>query len=121
MKAQFKNTDYSGTELTLGKKYDVIDVECKKKHEVARILIQNDEGHEKWYEADDFIFHAEATMHMEAALDAAMSATMPVLKEQPTIIITTGNALDAQKMLKSQFEEMIEKEIWKKGGLMYGA
>lgn len=47
MKAEFKDTKYSGTELTLGKKYNVIDVECRKKHEVARILIQNDEGNEK--------------------------------------------------------------------------
>ena len=121
MKAEFKDPKYSGTELTLGKKYNVIDVECRKKHEVARILIQNDEGNEKWYEAEDFIFHAEATMFAEAAFDAAASVAMPVLAEQPTIIITTGNALDAQKMLKSQFEEMVEKEIWKKGGLMYGA
>lgn len=120
MKAEFKNTSYSGTELTLGKKYDVIDVECKK-HEVTKILIQNDEGHEKWYEAGDFIFHAEATMHMEAAFDAAASAAMPVLKEQPKIIITTGNALDIQKQPKRQFEEDVMNEIWKKGGLMYGA
>ena len=121
MKAQFKNKKCSGTELTLGKMYDVIDVECRKKHEVARILIQNDEGSEKWYEADDFMLYAEATMHMEAAIDAAMSAAMPVLAEKPTIIITTGNALDMQDQLKRQFEEKIEKEIWKKGGLMYGA
>ena len=120
MKAQFKDRKYSGTELTLGKKYDVIDIECGKKHEVEKIMIQNDERHEKWYEADKFIFYAEAAMNMEAAKEAAVSAAMPVLPD-PQIIITTGNALDMQEQIKKQFEETIEKEIWKKGGLLYGA
>lgn len=87
MKAEFKQTKTSdGLPLTVGKKYDVIDVICKNGFEVSKVLIKNDKSEECWYSAVLFIFHAEATAAMKvAAVDAAMAAGAMATPEPQTI------------------------------------
>lgn len=120
MKAEFKQTKTSdGLPLTVGKKYDVIDVKCKNGFEVSKVLIKNDKAEEHWYSAALFIFHAEATAAMKvAAVDAAMAAGAMATPDPQTIIITTA---EHRKSHSLDSIERVLKAAELARGLMFGA
>lgn len=118
MKAEYK-AGRPEDNLTVGKKYDVTDVKCKKGFEVSEIYTQNDKAEECWYSAEHFFMYAEATQAMKTvAVEGALVAGARLTPEPTQIIITTADhkerhSLDCiEKALKTQ-------EI--KRGLMFGA
>lgn len=122
MKAEFKQTKTSdGLPLTVGKKYDVIDVKCKNGFEVSKVLIKNDKAEEHWYSAALFIFHAEATAAMKvAAVDAAMAAGAMATPEPETI---TTQLIAEGRIVKEIIEKNEQKalEAMRIPAAMFGA
>ena len=84
MKAEYK-AGRPEDDLIVGKKYDVIDVKCKKGFKVSEIYIKNDKAEERWYSAEHFIMHAEATAAMKmAAVEGALAAGAMATPEPQT-------------------------------------
>lgn len=107
-------------DLTVGKKYDVIDIKCKKGFEVSEVFLKNDKAQDHWYGVGLFIMYAEATAAMRtAAADAAMTASALATPEQQAVAIKIeiephcGNITDT-------VEKLLEKTK-RDAHLMYGA
>lgn len=121
MKAEYK-AGRPQDDLTVGKKYDVTDVKCKKGFEVSEIYIKNDKAEERWYSIEHFIMYAEATQAMKmAAVEGALAADAMATPEAQTIVtnITAANQCgDVAKMV----EKAMKKHRAAHGlGLMFGA
>ncbi len=119
MKAEYK-AGRPEDDLIVGKKYDVIDVKCKKGFEVSEIYIKNDNAEERWYSAEHFIMYAEATAAMKmAAVEGALAAGALATPEPQPITITMpdmnqcGGIADMVKRTAETQRRM--------RGLMYGA
>ena len=80
MKAEYRAGNKED-DLTLGKKYDVIDVKRKKGFEVSEVFLKNDKVQDRWYSVALFIMHAEATAAMRVtAAEMLQEAGMPVVQ-----------------------------------------
>lgn len=121
MKAKYKGSSKED-DLIVGKKYDVMDVKCKKGFEVSEIYIKNDKGEERWYSAEHFIMYAEATAAMKmAAVEGALAAGAMAMPEPQPITITMpeiNQCGDVAEMVKNAMKEHRTAHGL---GLMFGA
>ena len=127
MKAQYKG-DSIEADLTIGKKYDVIDVECRSGFEASKIYIENDKKKECWYSVKDFIMYAEAAAGMQnAAAVAGQSAALPATPDNKGITAFRGLAIgeaaaagiqEGMKEPSTEIAKMIQEKMC---ALMYGA
>lgn len=102
MKAKYK-AGRPEDNLTVGKKYDVEDVRCKKGFEASEVYLKNDKQQKCWYSVELF------TMYAESAL---------ATPEQPEVAIKTA-FVDSESI-----QQALSRQIAKKmrdTGLMYGA
>lgn len=66
MKAKYK-AGRPEDNLTVGKKYDVEDVRCKKGFEASEVYLKNDKQQKCWYSVELFTMYAESALCMAAA------------------------------------------------------
>lgn len=118
MKAEYK-AGRPEDDLTVGKKYDVIDVKCKKGFEVQEVYLKNDKAQDHWYSVGLFIMYAEATAAMRvAAAEMAQDAARMATPDPQTIIITTA---DHRRSHSLDSIERALKAAELARGLMFGA
>lgn len=111
MKAKYK-AGRPEDNLTVGKKYDVEDVRCKKGFEASEVYLKNDKQQKCWYSVELF------TMYAESALPLKMGAAALATPEQPEVAIKTA-FVDSESI-----QQALSRQIAKKmcdTGLMYGA
>ena len=74
MKAKYK-AGRPEDNLTVGKKYDVEDVRCKKEFEASEVYLKNDKQQKCWYSVELFTMYAESALPLKmGAADAALGA-----------------------------------------------
>ena len=118
MKAEYK-AGRPEDDLTVGKKYDVMDVKCKKGFEVSEVYLKNDKPPDRWYSVGLFIMHAEATAAMRVAVaEMAQDAARMETPDPQTIIITTA---DHRRSHSLDSIERALKAAELARGLMFGA
>ena len=118
MKAEYK-TGRPEDDLTVGKKYDVTDIKCKKGFEVSEVYLKNDKAEERWYSVEHFIMHAEATAAMKmAAVEGALAAGAMATPDPQTIIITTADHKERHSL--DSIERALKAQRMAHG-LMFGA
>ena len=89
MKAKYK-AGRSEDNLTVGKKYDVEDVRCKKGFEASEVYLKNDKQQKCWYSVELFTMYAESALPLKmGAADAALGAAALATPEQPEVAIKT--------------------------------
>ena len=126
MKAEYKAGNKED-DLTLGKKYDVIDVKCKKGFEVSEVFLKNDKAQDRWYSVALFIMHAEATAAMRVAAagmlqEAGMPAVQPI--QAGVVNINFENYCGIIANHCGITADMVEGELKRTkraAGLMFGA
>lgn len=126
MKAEYRAGNKED-DLTLGKKYDVIDVKCKKGFEVSEVFLKNDKEQDRWYSVTLFIMHAEATAAMRvAAAEMLQEAGMPVVQpiQAGVVNINLENYCGIIANYCGITADMVEGELKRTkcaAGLMFGA
>ena len=82
MKAKYK-AGRPEDNLTVGKKYDVEDVRCKKGFEASEVYLKNDKQQKCWYSVELFTMYAESALPLKmGAADAALGAAALATPEQ---------------------------------------
>jgi len=90
MKAKYK-AGRPEDNLTVGKKYDVEDVRCKKGFEASEVYLKNDKQQKCWYSVELFTMYAESALPLKmGAADAALGAGALATPEQPEVAIKTA-------------------------------
>lgn len=64
MKAKYK-AGRPEDNLTVGKKYDVEDVRCKKGFEASEVYLKNDKQQKCWYSVELFTMYAESALPLK--------------------------------------------------------
>lgn len=118
MKAKYK-AGRPEDNLTIGKKYDVEDVRCKKGFEASEVYLKNDKQQKCWYSVELFTMYAESALPIKmGAADATLGAAALATPEQPEVAIKTV-FVDGESI-----QQALSRQIAKKmcdTGLMYGA
>ena len=118
MKAKYK-AGRPEDDLTVGKKYDVEDVRCKKGFEASEIYLKNDKQQKYWYSVELFTMYAESALPLKmGTADVVPGAAALATPEQTEAAIKTA-FVDSESI-----QQAVSRQIAKKmrdTGLMYGA
>ena len=111
MKAKYK-AGRPEDNLTVGKKYDVEDVRCKKGFEASEVYLKNDKQQKCWYSVELFTMYAESALPLKNGSSRAGNTG------------TAGSSNQTAFVDSESIQQALSRQIAKKmrdTGLMYGA
>lgn len=116
--------------LTVGKLYDVLDLEMdKKRRQIAKIKVKNDLGKNRWYKADKFklFYESQISPNNSTAEAIAQSAAQSATPDGRQMIIGIDLAagqditVNATRQQAEEIGKQLLRGIADGFGLEYGA